>query len=264
MSKIRTFGADPEQFGFHIDSGRIGSFAGRLGCDKHNKKVVSDDIRLQEDNVLIEFDINPQPTFDLFSDNIQRGLDAAYQAANSVGMSIAEGISSHIFNPAELATFHERALEFGCEPDYNALTGMTNPKPAATDPGLRTAGGHIHMGYEGVSSENQKILGVMCDYFLGMPAILLDKDDRRKELYGKAGACRFKEYGIEYRVLSNFWIFKPQMRQWAFDQANKALDFALGDFMILASMVDPAEIQRVINDNDKAMAEQYIKLMEIQ
>ena len=143
---------------------------------------------------------------------------------------------------------------------------MINPKPKAANPGLRTAGGHIHIGFSElrpVDSESQKVLGVMCDYFLGLPALLLDSDDMRKELYGKAGACRFKEYGIEYRVLSNFWITQEKNRLWAWEQAHKAFDFMQGDFMQLAAMVSPEEIQRTINSNDKQAAEQYIMMMEI-
>ncbi|MGC5648572.1 UNVERIFIED_CONTAM: hypothetical protein RF648_21665, partial [Kocuria sp. CPCC 205274] len=166
--------------GFDIQTGVIDSFAGRLGCDKWNKKVIGDDIRIQEDNVLIEYDINPHKEFDTFNDNLNRGIAACYELAKPLGMSIAEGICSHVFTEAEIKSFHESALVFGCEPDYNALTGMRNPKPAAADLGLRTCGGHIHIGYNDVTEvtgDNQKILGVMCDYFLGLPSLLLDKDD---------------------------------------------------------------------------------------
>ncbi|MFW3388485.1 UNVERIFIED_CONTAM: hypothetical protein RF648_21085, partial [Kocuria sp. CPCC 205274] len=67
MSSI-CIASDPELLGFDIQSGRIGSFAGRLDADKWNKKTVSNDIRLQEDNVLIEYDINPHVTIEGFSD----------------------------------------------------------------------------------------------------------------------------------------------------------------------------------------------------
>lgn len=261
-------GSDPELLGFDVNSNKIGSFAGRLGADKWNKKTITDDIRIQEDNVLIEFDINPHGEFESFNDNMQRGLDACYAEAEKLGMSIAEGVCSHIFTDAELRSFHESAFVFGCEPDYNALTGMRNPKPAAAAAGLRTAGGHIHIGYNDVcevNGDNQKILGVMCDYFMGLPSLLMDNDDRRRELYGKAGACRFKEYGIEYRTLSNFWTFLPRLRQWAFDQSHKAFEFTNnGDFNLLVEIVTPEEVQRVINTGDKALAEVYIRQLEVQ
>lgn len=264
MSKVILLATDPELF-TSID-GVIGSVAGRLGADKHNKKAVTEDVRIQEDNVLVEFDTNPHGDFNGFDSNIQRGINYCAEAVGVIGHEIAFGVSSHVFSPEQMATFHRDAFVFGCDPDYNALTGMRNPKPEAADPGLRTAGGHIHIGYSDVSevtSESQKVLGVMCDYYLGLPALLLDGDDRRKELYGKAGACRFKPYGIEYRVLSNFWVQEKANRAWAWEQAHKAYGMMAGDFMSLVSIVSPEDVQRAINQNDKVMAEQFIRMMEI-
>ncbi|AVJ48178.1 COOH.NH2 ligase [Salmonella phage SeKF_80] len=266
MSKVILLATDPELFTRNVSSKLISSVAGLLGADKYNKKVVTDDIRIQEDNVLVEFDTNPHGDFDGFNANIQRGIDLCQEAVAEVGHEVILGVSSHIFTPEELLSFHKDAFVFGCEPDYNALTGMRNPKPAAADPGLRTAGGHIHVGVSGVvpvTSELQKVLGVMCDYYLGLPALLLDGDDRRKELYGKAGACRFKEYGIEYRVLSNFWIANDDNRRWAWEQAHKAFDMSQGDYMEMVSIVNPEDIQKAINNNDKHMAEQFIRMLNI-
>lgn len=146
MTKIILLGSDPELMGVDLATGRIGSFAGKLGADKWNKKYVSDDVRIQEDNVMIEFDINPHSSFEGFNKNMDDGVGICKQQASEVGMDIALGVCSHTFTPQELASFHESAFVFGCEPDYNALTGMRNPKPEAADPGLRTAGGHIHIG----------------------------------------------------------------------------------------------------------------------
>lgn len=264
MSKVILLATDPELF--TMSGGRISSVAGLLGADKSNKKTVTDDIRIQEDNVLVEFDTNPHSTFEGFNSNIHRGIESCAEVVGAVGHEIAMGISSHVFSAEEMSKFHQDAFTFGCEPDYNALTGFRNPKPAAADPGLRTAGGHIHIGYSdviGVTSDSQKILGVMCDYFLGLPALLLDSDDRRKELYGKAGACRFKPYGIEYRVLSNFWIQNKDNRSWAWEQAHKAFELMNGDYMTLISTISPEAVQEAINSNNKSMAEQFIKIMKI-
>lgn len=266
MTKVILLATDPELFTRRLDNKRISSVAGMLGADKYNKKVVSDDIRIQEDNVLVEFDTNPHGVFESFDDNIKRGIDVCQEIVQAVGHEVVLGVSSHVFTRDELVSFHKDAFVFGCEPDYNALTGMRNPKPDAADPGLRTAGGHIHIGFSevtNVTSDLQKILGVMCDYYLGLPAMLIDSDDRRRELYGKAGACRFKEYGIEYRTLSNFWIANQDNRRWAWEQAHKAFAASTGNFMELASIVTPEDVQAAINSNDKVAAERFVKILNI-
>lgn len=267
MSKLAKLASDPEMFAQSLETGRLTSVAGMLGADKHNKKSLTDDVRIQEDNVLVEFDINPHSNFEDFNVNMQLGVDLCRKEVAKIGQDVAVGISSHIFSAEELQSFHKSAFEFGCEPDYNALTGMRNPKPAAADAGLRTAGGHIHFGYDQhqpVDTDSQKILGVMCDYFLGLPAMLIDEDDRRRELYGKAGACRFKPYGIEYRTLSNFWVFEEAKRQWAWAQAQKAYEsMSSGQFSELILIVSPEDVQRVINNNDRKMAEQLVFRLEV-
>jgi hypothetical protein len=257
--------ADPEAFA-KTESGIITSVAGLLGCSKEHKLDLNG-IRIQEDNVLIEFDNDPYDEFKGFSDSIARGIAECEAILNPLGMSIAPGVSSHIFTEAELKSFDPSAFIFGCTPDFNAFTGMRNPKPASADAGLRTAGGHIHFGFKHLGfnpTTDGKIMGVMCDYALGLTSLLLDGDDRRRELYGKAGSVRFKPYGIEYRTLSNFWIFDKETRQWAWDQSQKAFNHLKdGSFMELTQIVSPEEIQRVINCNDRRMAEQYIKMTGI-
>ena len=36
---------------------------------------------------------------------------------------------------------------------------------------------------------------------------------------------RIKEYGVEYRTLSNFWIFSEKTIEWVYEQTRKALEF---------------------------------------
>lgn len=263
----RSFGTDPECFVMDT-SGKIGSVAGMLGCNKWSQKDLGNGIYLQEDNVLVEYATKPSESFEHFDGIIQLGLDCCAKELDKVNLGLAPGISSHIFTMDELNSFHKSAFEFGCEPDYNALTGMMNPKPKAADAGLRTAGGHIHLGYahllDGMGlEESQTITGVMCDYYMGLTSLLMDSDDRRRELYGKAGAIRKKDYGIEYRTLSNFWVFNKSTRQFMWEQSNKVIDSLAGGFNELVARVTPDEIQRVINEADKRMAEQYIKRLGV-
>jgi hypothetical protein len=113
------------------------------------------------------------------------------------------------------------AFEFGCEPDYNAWTKDKNPRPSATDKNLRSCGGHIHIGFKGL--DPHEVIKAM-DLYAGVPSVLMDKGDLRKQLYGKAGAFRTTKYGVEYRTLSNYWVFSPRLCEWAYDATARALD----------------------------------------
>ena len=48
-------------------------------------------------------------------------------------------------------------------------------------------------------------------------------DHTRRELYGMAGSFRPKSYGLEYRVLSNFWCFNPRYIEWVWDNVDRAI-----------------------------------------
>lgn len=268
MSKIIMLGSDPEMF-VRSANGRIGSVAGLLGCDKWNQKDMGNGIFVQEDNVAIEYATVPSDSFDHFNKIIQLGIDTCAAEIAPFDLELARGVSSHVFTLDELNSFHKSVFEFGCEPDYNALTGRVNPKPKAADPGLRTTGGHVHLGYADLLPEelgleqSQAIMGVMCDYFLGLPSLLMDADDRRRELYGKAGSIRKKGYGIEYRSLSNFWIFEEAKRRMVWDQTHAALATLDGSYERLAALIDPNEVHRIINENDKRAADKAIAILKV-
>ena len=132
---------------------------------------------------------------------------------------------------------------FGCEPDYNAYTKQANPKPNPTHPGMRSAGGHIH-----VETDANKLAVVKAmDLFLGVPSVIMDNGVERKQLYGKAGAFRPKAYGVEYRTLSNFWVFDPKLIDWVWRNTERALNN-----LKAAKMVDLVE--ECINKNDEKLA----------
>jgi len=260
-------GSDTELFVMNPETGKMSSVAGVLGADKFNKKAVSSDVRIQEDNVLIEWDINPHNNLDNFLSNIKSAHALSKEEADKHNLQVVEGICSHIYTEEDLKSFHKDAFVFGCEPSFNALTGSINDKPVSKNAGLRTAGGHIHFGYNHLRTADQRsaqIMGVMCDYFLGLPSLLLDKDTQRRELYGKAGEVRFKEYGVEYRTLSNFWTFNSDNIKFVWDQCQKVYSQLANDtYMEIISMISPEEVQDVINRNDAKMAEQYIKLTKV-
>lgn len=262
MNKV-LIGADPETF---VGSGsRILSAIGHVGGTKESPRKVNLGA-LQEDNVLFEFNIDPAASLAEFQRNIRSVLSQGSDVLGLSGLSVIPKVSSHRYQEDELRSFGESAFVFGCEPDFNAWTSDMNGKPKASDPGLRTAGGHIHIGYSHLESPSMELnyqLVQMCDILLGLPSVLMDNDDERRELYGKAGSLRHKMYGVEYRTLSNFWIFSDELMGWAYESAVAAYEqrAKLAEYL---SVVDGQEVQRIINSNDKKAARSALTALGVQ
>ncbi len=138
---------------------------------------------------------------------------------------------------------------FGCEPDYNAWTLSTNPSPSPPHPFMRSAGGHVHVETKEHPAEVVKAM----DLALAVPSVLMDKGEERKQMYGKVGAHRPKPYGVEYRVLSNFWIFDKKLVQWVWDSTA----WALANLGVADTYKDL--IHEAVNNNNKKVAEDLCK-----
>jgi len=247
-----SLGADPEFF-ITDKFGNVKSIVGKLGGTKEYPKYITETkegFAIQEDNVAAEYNIPATHNKKHFYGNIRFPQDAirTILGTNDYSISYESAVS---FPDAELNT--PESWIFGCEPDYDAWNMCENIKPHAKDKNLRTAGGHVHVGVPLDNTEEMVELVKAMDLHLGVWSVIADKTgEKRRELYGKAGAFRPKPYGLEYRVLSNFWIFNEDHcnkvwdlteRSIAFVKAKKKLDKTLGE-----------EIQRCINTGDKNVA----------
>lgn len=218
-------GADPELF-LQTLAGKLKSSVGLIGGTKYEPRFISKEGHaVQEDNVAVEFNIPPSASAEEFVKNINHVL------AYLKGYAAEKGL---VFSKLAAASFPEDELQtieaqvFGCEPDFNAYTLDTNPRPECDDPNLRSCGGHVH-----VATDLDKIQVVRAmDVFLGAPSVELDKDTTRRKLYGKSGAFRPKKYGVEYRSLSNFWIWDDKLIRWVYAQTEKALSFVAAGGMV--------------------------------
>lgn len=236
-------GADVEIFA-EDGKGNFKSLCGLIGGTKEEPKQLIDSplgFCVQEDNVSLEFNIPPCNNKDSFVASILHMVKKSSDILQKQGFVISKK-SSGQFSKLEL--LHPNALIFGCEPDYDAWKMIENKKPICDDESLRTAGGHIHV------DTNRNMVEVVrnMDLFLGVPSVILDNSEesiRRRKLYGKAGAMRPKPYGLEYRTLSNFWIFDDNLVKWAFAGTRKAV---LSNVKISKAM--GKEIQNCINTGD--------------
>lgn len=259
--QIERIGSDCEVF-LQDSKGTIRSAEGLLGGTKEKPRpVIAPGFALQEDNVLAEFNIPPSNSAKTFSTNVAAILDYLNGELHTKGFSIAPKISSAEMLPDDVATKQGRT--FGCDPDFCVWTRSTNPTPEARNPRLRTAGGHIHVSFSAENDEmgidHQMAAVKALDVFLGVPSVLIDSDTRRRELYGKAGAFRVKEYGIEYRVLSNFWAFSPEYRSWVFTNTVGGFAFLRNRGAEEHLEACSADIVNCINTGDVELAKRIVR-----
>jgi hypothetical protein len=243
-------GADPELFVKDNKTGLISSSIGLIGGSK-NKPLPVDKGALQEDNVLAEFNIDPAATEDEFVGNILAVTAQLDELLGALGFS-TECRASYYYDEGALEAYGKQALVFGCQPDKNAWTGAMQKVPDAGN--LRTAGGHIHFGIDGLSKKEKFGLIQSCDVHMGLPSVFMDEDVDRRKVYGGAGSFRLKRYGAEYRALSNFWLQDEDTLRWVYRAALEAADHRNTDYTAYAG-----DIQQAINTGNRGLAGELIK-----
>lgn len=249
---IVTLGADPELF-IQTTDGRMKSIIGLLGGTKSQPLAIGNGLfQVQEDNVAAEFNIPASGTREEFIKNI---LWPQQEIAHILGTDKFQlsKLASASFPEDEL--MDPRAQEFGCDPDMDAWSLQVNKKPACEDKTFRTAGGHVHIGLEDKDPRNVVRIIRAMDKHLGVWSVLMDNDDQRRKLYGKAGAFRPQNHGCEYRTLSNFWIFDRELIGEVWDRTQAAV----GHDMIETASGEAAMLQHIINTGDKRTARSYLK-----
>lgn len=251
-----TFGADPELFLKARSNGHYVSAVGKIGGSKEKPLSLASKglpgAAVQEDNVAVEFNIPACKDKESFVRSIADVLTYLTNWANDRQYDLALDASA-LFPQEELKSL--QALEFGCEPDFNAWLVSENPAPLVPDDmyNLRSAGGHLHLGYLNPDPDISMDIIKHFDVFIGCPAVLLDKDKLRRKLYGKAGAFRFKDYGVEYRTLSNFWLRSREYTEWVITQAQKAIEYYNNEGAFVDEKVYPLVDQIINNGNVEAL-----------
>lgn len=255
-----TVGADPEVFVADL-SGNITSAIGKVGGSKERPVPVSHG-GLQEDNVLAEFNINPASTCFDFVENMNAVMTSLKNVLQNNGLQPVI-IPSYVFDKGMLESYGPNAMEFGCSSEWNAWTSREMPRPNGSKVNLRTAGGHVHIGYDNPCLGSAESLVKMLDYTLGIPSILLDTDAKRRKLYGKAGTMRPKEYGVEYRALSNFWLNSDELMTWVYDTTLWTTSnlHQLKDYI---EIFNPKVVQKAINKSDQSIAREIVNELQLE
>lgn len=257
-----TIGADPELFVSY--NGEFVPACGMVPGTKANPMPVNHGT-IQVDGLALEIGITPTSDARRFNNSLVTVMDQLL-------MLLPDG---HAFTEASSATFKsaywdkltEDDKRLGCEPDFNAYTLSENPPPVE-QPGFRVAGGHVHVGWTRDADVTDQAHLQACarvarnlDIYLGVPSLIEDKNgSARRKMYGAAGAFRPKSYGMEYRTLSNYWLFTAPLRDHIFNRTwtvmNNLLRYKIDMCEKLGQEVGLPRAQHIINtdDRDAAMA----------
>lgn len=263
-----TIGADPELFLINNDTKKVvsavGIIPGEKGKPYRNKKMPKG-FGLETDNILAEFNIPPVSKESDFVNNILYMQDYIRNFVASKNLNILCS-ASQIVDEDQLQS--PQAKLFGCDVDYNAYTGQANPKPKGERTNLRSAGFHIHIGYANPSINTSLGLVKYLDAYLGIPSILIDRDTRRRTLYGKAGCFRITSYGVEYRVLSSYLMSSTLLISWVYKQVMQAIkkyeEGNLEKDCWNSMHIESRDIKNVINNNDISKALAFCKYSKLE
>lgn len=216
MLKRSTIGTDPEFFVKRTD-GKFLNAETMFPGTKDAPFPMNSGAGLQTDNVAVEF---ASPVGENGEDLVAKLRNTFNELFLMLPANTVLDLSPAVlFDHDQLQT--EQAQLFGCSPSYCAWDLVENERPNATLSNLRSAGAHIHIGKADGDGNDflldpyGKINTVrMCDCLHGIISVVLDNSKEsvmRRELYGKAGEHRPKDYGVEYRTLSPFWMKSPNL-----------------------------------------------------
>jgi hypothetical protein len=264
-------GCDPEVF-VRNDKGQLVTAHGMIPGDKKAPHKVKSGA-IQVDGMALEFNIDPVP-----AEDFQAFDTAILTVVSELKKSLPEGhkcqvLPSAQFDPEYYEGVPEEAKELGCDPDFCAYSDdifETNPRPDGPV-GLRSAAGHIHVGWGAdIPTDNADHMEICrsfirnLDVYVGLGMTCIDGDAERRKIYGCAGAFRPKSYGVEYRTPSNVWIRNVAGRRFVHSLVNAAInDMKKGAPAFKKLAADGYDVQAIINSGDYEQAERLLKELYI-
>jgi hypothetical protein len=216
-------GCDPEGFLFDKKKGAFVSAHDVLPGTKH-KPFKLERGAVQVDGVAVEFNIDPAVTEEEFDNNISvvlQQIDEMVFAANKDLEVRWEPVAT--FSEEVWKLVPEQSKVLGCDPDYNVKGEVNiNPTEKLEAASIRTAAGHIHIGFVDKPKDNishdhfQDCLYIAKGFFeSSLPSFVprTKAEEERMNYYGHNGSFRPKPYGVELRAPSNWYVPSSQNRR---------------------------------------------------
>lgn len=187
-------------------------------------------------------------------ENVRNGLSAVLGDARVKHPDAKFSMRSEMFvSPKMLEAADFDKVQFRCTPSFNVYHDPGTEKPDARKYTYRFAGGHLHAGIKRSSDVVIEEIIRALDAIVGVAGVSLAEgmdSPLRRTMYGRAGEFRLPDHGIEYRVLSNFWLCSPAIFHLVFELFRQAIRLAESGMFNLVWMADPEQIREVINNND--------------
>jgi len=215
MNKIPStigVGSDMELFLYDNETQQVVPCVGILPGTKDSPfqpDGMPDGFAIQEDNVMVEYNVPPASSFQQFAKNMRKGRVMVLSELVKLYGSrygLYTKSPSHTFDPVFLTT--PQSTTIGCEPDFDAYEGgqmRYNPPPPGN---VRSCGGHVHLG--GDFKCPDFVAALFAELFIGVRGrIHASPTSQRSAWYGKPGIYRPKPYGVEYRTPDNQWSTDP-------------------------------------------------------
>ena len=217
------YGCDPECF-LTLGDKFVSAYGLFPGTKQEPYKV--DKGAIQVDGLALEFNIDPVDNPSDWNRNIETVLSQMKEMVSTVDKDLK-------INFTPVAKFDKKYFDetpteakiLGCDPDFD-YTGRTNPSPKLTNVPLRTAAGHIHIGW--TEGENPKDMGHFEDAKFIASAFYMgcvfqqntQAEQERLRYYGMYGSFRPKSYGVELRSPSNLWVETAEQRLKMFSKVH--------------------------------------------
>lgn len=223
-------GTDPELFIFDKKHARYVSAHDIVPGTKNEPFKVHGGA-VQPDGLAAEFNIDAVETHDEWERNIKTVLETLSGIVRERDRNYElRFVPFAEFEKEYFASLPRSCKILGCDPDYN-YKGVRNPNPGDKfqDQSIRTAAGHIHIGW----TDGQELVGAHLEdckfvsrYFKETKCFepLTGEEKERLKYYGMNGSFRPKTYGVELRQPSNIWVASPVSRLWMYEliQQNMA------------------------------------------
>jgi hypothetical protein len=165
--------------------------------------------------------------------------------------------------PPLLAAAEADHVRLGCDPSYNVYNMKGKHVEDGRQLGWRFAGGHVHFEMETAWKIPPRVKSCIraLDCLCAVPCVCfaagIDLPIRRK-YYGLPGEFRLPEHGVEWRTLSNFWMYHPMAFHLVFDLARFA--FNIGKGGLRCYIGDPSLVVDIVQFGDVKAARDLVKL----